>query len=526
MAKSSLIDPRTNKPFALAKAELTSEQGGASIASVRSPYGEHPVSGLTPGRLARILRGSIDGDAIEYLELAEDMEERDPHYAGVLGIRKRQVAGLDMTVEAAGDDQRSMDMANAVRELVERDQFLEEVIDILDAVGKGFSATEIIWETSASQWMPARLEHRDPRFFRYDFETGRDLLLREAGGDRPLDPFKWIVHSSKVKTGLPIRGGLARAVAWPFLFKSFNVKDWAVFCEAYGQPVRLGKYHPNATEKDKQTLLRAVASIGTDYAAIIPEGMLIELIEANVTGNHELFERRCDWLDRQVSKVVLGQTATTDAIAGGHAVGKVHDEVRGDIEEADARQLGATLNRDLVRPFIDLNYGPQQRYPKLRVGRPEEVDVTRLMGNVKTFVDLGGRVGEAVIRDKLGLPDPEDGEELLGAAARPQAQPVPVDGPDAAPAATTAARQRHDHDHEPDAIDRTVDAITGDQWDAVVAPVIDGLAAEIADAQTMGEVRAILDRRADTMSMSQMTELIASLSFQARLSGEADEDIS
>ena len=38
-----------------------------------------------------------------------------------------------------------------------------------------------------------------------------------------------------------------------------------------------------------------------------------------------------------------------------------HEE---DIERSDARQLSAALNRDLVRPIVDLNRGPQAAYPE------------------------------------------------------------------------------------------------------------------------------------------------------------------
>ncbi|RWE49366.1 MAG: DUF935 family protein, partial [Mesorhizobium sp.] len=110
------------------------------------------------------------------------------------------------------------------------------------------------------------------------------------------------------------RGGIARAVAWTFLFKSFTIKDWAIFCEAYGQPLRLGKYDAGASDKDKQILLDAVSNIGVDYAAIVPAAMAVEFIKADISGSHGLYKERADWLDQQVSKVVLGQTATTDAI--------------------------------------------------------------------------------------------------------------------------------------------------------------------------------------------------------------------
>ena len=95
----------------------------------------------------------------------------------------------------------------------------------------------------------------------------------------PLAPFKFIVHVAKAKAGLPVRGGIARAAGWAYLFKNYVLKDWVTFAEIFGQPLRLGKYSPGATEADKQALLSAVANIGTDAAAIIPESMLIEFVE-------------------------------------------------------------------------------------------------------------------------------------------------------------------------------------------------------------------------------------------------------
>src|SRR4051812_38810098 len=92
-------------------AALKEEQAAPTIGSVRRHDALHPAAGLTPGRLAHILRSSIDSDPENYLALAEDMEERDPHYGSVLFTRKAQVAGLDITVEAAGEDTKSVEVA-------------------------------------------------------------------------------------------------------------------------------------------------------------------------------------------------------------------------------------------------------------------------------------------------------------------------------------------------------------------------------------------------------------------------------
>lgn len=509
-------------------AALKREKAAATVAGVRRPYaGSHPAAGLTPPRLARVLRESIDGDPQRYLELAEDMEERDLHYLGVLGTRKRQVAGLEITVEAASDAARDQVAADLVRELVERDTFADEVIDILDALGKGFSVTEIMWDTSERQWRVDRLEWRDPRYFRFDPTTLSTPLLREAGSDEPLAPAGYVTHVAKVKSGLPIRGGLARAAAWCFLFKSFTVKDWAVFTEAYGQPLRLGKYGAGATQQDKETLLDAVASIGTDFAAIVPQSMAIDFVKAEISGSHQLYRERCDWLDQQVSKAVLGQTGTTDAIAGGYAVGKVHDGVLSTIETSDARQLAATLNRDVVRPLVALNLGPQKSYPRIRIGRPDEVDVTKLTENVARLVPLGLKVGMSTMRDKLGLPDPAPDEELLGAPAE---APSPDPAGPAAPAAVPPAERVAVKSAVPlptDAIDTLTAEILGDHgWSELVADLLPQIEQEISRVTTVEEAEAVLAAFYHRMGTGQLMEKLAQATFAARLAGLAGDKLS
>ena len=508
---------------------LRQEQAAPTIQGVRRRDALHPAAGLTPGRLASILRASIESTPEDYLALAEDMEERDLHYASVMQTRKLQVAGLEVTIEAAGDDPRSIEIADFVRDALARDDFETELFDMLDAVGKGFSCTEILWDTSERQWMPSRLAWRDPRWFEFDRVDQETPLLRGVAAPEPLKPFGWIFHVSKSKSGLPIRGGLARNAAWAFLFKSFTMKDWAIFSEAYGQPLRLGKYGPGATEKDKEVLLEAVASMGSDFAAIVPVSMAIDLVEAKISGTHELYEKRADWLDRQVSKLVLGQTSTTDAQKGSYAVGKVHDGVRDDIEKADAKALASTLKRDLVKPMVDLNFGPQQRYPLLKIGRPDEVDVEKFMGNVEKFVKLGGRVGAAEVRDRIGVSDPAPDEELLGA---PKAEPDPagLDDPAAPPApgavpgqpAAMAARRPA---KRTDAIDDAA-ALAARDWEPLIGPLVAGLDTSIAAATSIDEVRAILRTRLEGLSSEALGEELARAVFAARLAGEADETLS
>lgn len=258
---------------------LTQDVAGPTLSGVRSVLAGYPSDGLTPGRVATILREADQGLPERYLELAELVEERDLHYVGVLGTRKRSVAQLPIQVDAASDDPLDVQKADTIRSWLQRDELHEELFDILDAIGKGVSYTEIIWDTSAGQWEPRRLEWRDPRWFVFDRIDGRTPLLRTEMGDVPLDPAKFIHARISAKSGLPIRSGLARLAAWGWMFKTFVLRDWAIFTQTYGQPIRVGKYEPNATEPEKDVLFNAVANIAGDCAAIIPASMTIEFVE-------------------------------------------------------------------------------------------------------------------------------------------------------------------------------------------------------------------------------------------------------
>jgi phage gp29-like protein len=444
-------------------ARLREEQAAATMSGVRNIYSiMHLSAGLTPEKLSAILRQAEFGDPFLYLELAEEMEEmeeKDLHYLAVLGTRKETVGGLEIAVRAASGEKEDIRIADMVRDILLGGtlNLREALFDVSDAIGKGFSATEISWDMSGREWLPVGLIWRDPRWFMFDWISGEQLLVRtlmdegqmvsvmEQPGEAhfesrlmgkrgarsgnvwngfqpmtaPLEPFKFVVHYSKAKSGLPIRGGLARAAGWSYLFKNYVLKDWVTFAEVFGQPLRLGKYGAGATEADKQSLLSAVANIGTDAAAIIPDSMLIEFTEARQTGSAELYERFCEYLDRQVSKAVLGQTLTTDVPrgAGSRAAAQVHDEVRRDILAADARRLSETLTRDLVTPIVDLNTGPQRRYPCLELLMPTDQGDEQFASIVAELADRGLRIGQKTVLDRLGLPVASADEAVLEPAA-------------------------------------------------------------------------------------------------------------
>lgn len=519
MADSPILD-RFGRP--IQRQALTREVAAPTLTGVRSLWGFESVSsGLTPSRLAALLLNAIEGDHRDYLSLAEEMEERDLHYASVLGTRKLAVAGLPVVVEAATDDARDVELADAVRELVRAPDFGEMLSETLDALGKGYSAIEIIWDRSGSQWRPARYEWRDPRFFMFDRITGRELRLLDLSLEgEPLPPYKFIVHRPRFKTGLPIRGGLARMAAVAYMCKAYTIKDWMAFAEVFGMPLRLGRYGQGASDKDVQTLITAVANIGSDAAAVLPDTMRIDFQEAGKsTGGDELFLKLAEWWDKQISKGILGQTMTADDGAS-LSQAKVHNEVRGDILQADAKQLSNTLNRDLVRPFIDLNYGPQKNYPRLELQIIEPEDIVALADALAKLVPLGNLGIEAsVVRDRLGFPDPAEGAVLLGTTP---ATP-PAENSRHAQSCPHCAKASNRQGPAPDAIDALADEALAD-WDLQMTPILDPVRQLAESAASYEEFIAGLPALLDQMDSRELVQRLATAAFKARGLGDATDE--
>ncbi|MEG1609934.1 MAG: DUF935 domain-containing protein [Bilophila sp.] len=461
------------------RTRLVEELAAPTVTGVRQILSGHPAQNLTPQRLAALLLAAEQGDALGYLELAEEMEEKDLHYRSVLSTRKLQVAGLPVTVEAATDAAEDVKAADLVRDFLRTGVLAEAMQDILDAVGKGYSVCEIMWDTEGKSWYPSSILWRDPRWFEFDRLDGTTLRLKgEHGLPVPLEPAKFITHMHKSKSGLPIRGGLARPVAWYYLFKNFGIKSWVQFAQVFGFPLRVGRYGSEATQDEKETLLRAVRNIAQDAAAIIPDSMKIEFETTNTTGNVQIFKGLADYFDKQISKAVLGQTGTTDV---GQHVGtaNAHEKVREDIEASDAMQLSATLARDLVRPLVDLNLGSRKRYPVLRVAREEAEDVTALVDNVVKLAAVAPNLVEvSVMRDKLGVPEPEQDAETIGLTA---SSPKP---PRSSPVRTAQAIQPQEP-LESDDIDLAIrEELNG--WEPLVSPLVNPVLA-LADRCTSYE---------------------------------------
>jgi phage gp29-like protein len=397
---------------------------------------EYPADGLTPAELARILREADEGAADRALALFEQMEEKDAHLQSVANTRRLALTGLKWQVVSAAEMQEGVDRAGAdeaadyCRAALARIERFDEVLQHLSlAIGRNIAIAENVWEARGREL--GLVEIVPVGFDRIAFdEAGLPrVLTKESPYDGiELAADKFVVHSPHAVSGHPMRGGLMRSTALAYLAKHFSMKDWMIYAELFGMPVRIARYEPGATAEEKRELLNMLQSLGADAAGIFSKAIEVQLLEAGRGTAPPPYEGMCDFFNRELSKAWLGQTLTVEAAASqsqqGAAGPTVHNEVRLDIRQDDIVKEGRTVRRDILGPMTRLRFGPDTPVPFFRRQLELPRDLKQLADVLNVAVnDLGMRVSTDWAHRALGVPADGGGAVLGGRRGEGRGRP-------------------------------------------------------------------------------------------------------
>ncbi|MDA3257885.1 DUF935 domain-containing protein [Pseudomonas aeruginosa] len=507
------------------------KQQTAHLAGLAKEFANHPAKGLTPAKLAHILIDAEQGHLQAQAELFMDMEERDAHLFAEMSKRKRAVLGLDWTIEPPRNASAAEKAdAEYLHELLLDLEGIEDLmLDCMDGVGHGYSAIELDWSLQGREWLPQAFDHRPQSWFQLSPDDQDELRLRDNSiAGEVLQPFGWIMHKPRSRSGYMARSGLFRVVAWPYLFKHYSTADLAEMLEIYGLPIRLGKYPPGTPDEEKVTLLRAVTGLGHAAAGIIPESMSIDFQEAS-KGSAEPFMAMMRWCDDSMSKAILGGTLTSqtsESGGGAYALGQVHNEVRHDLLAADARQLAATLSRDLLWPLLVLNRSGNldaRRAPRLVFDLKDRADLAAMATSLPPLVKLGVQVPVNWVQEQLGIPLPAKGEAVLvDQAGAGIAQLSRRPGPRVAALAQVIGPRYRDQE----ALDQVLASLPAqdmqNQADSLVAPLLDVISRGGSEAELLGALAEAFPDMDDSALADALHRLLFVADTWGRLNGTLD----
>lgn len=499
------------------------EVATSSVANRLAPYiGELPAHPRQASRYADSWRD--DSDA---LRIYRDTL-RDERCQAALDQRLDAAISRPWSVEPGGDEARDKAAADDLAAQLKAIDFDAVCRQLLHGVWYGYAIAEAIWSRAESRIVLAELIVRSPDRFRWS-PMGEPLLRTEHNPlGEELPPGKFVVLARPGEHGdLPHGRGLARWCFWPVWLKRHGLKFWSIALEKFGAPSVVGKYPPGASQAQKDELLDLVHAFATSLGVALPEGQDIEIVESARRAGGD-FEQFVGYLDRTVTTTILGQSSTTDQ-GPWRGTAEVQKDVRDETVAADCRLLDNALNATIARWLTEWNFTGAATPRIMRdTSPPEDLDAraTREETIART---TGLRPTKAHVEQVYGgeweeAPEPSPPPTLPGQPGEPGDEPSAEATPDARDMLTAAlvalARGR-----DGDAIDEAVGRLVAEDWEPMMAPVVEPILEAARHALERGETlevfRARLPELLADMDDGPFVETLHRMGFSAALSGRA-----
>lgn len=382
----------------------------------------------------------------------DEVFEKDSMVSSCLDTRRDGVLSKPRVVLATGDQAQDKKLAEWVDETLDEyfdtastdgsgyfgfDNFLCEA---LEAVGRGVSIGEILWQDSSDRIAIKDVRFKPPTLFgfgddglaaytlaSYIYPQTGPLRLRQGvmlgSADGKLPQNKFFVHTYRPRYSNRWGSPLLRRVYWPSWFKRNSVRQWLKYLEK-GTGTVVTRYNDSAATDEQDKALEAARAVQEESVAALPKKFLLEVMEHVRTIGSSHKEMVDDFCNNEIARAILGQTLTSRGSEGGgsRALGEVHNEVRQEKVEADAKSLMLAVNTQLIWPLTFLNFGPTVRKPPVwTIQCDPQADLTVLADWLTKLYNIRFPLSKHFIYNAFQVPEPENEEDelVLEAADKP-----------------------------------------------------------------------------------------------------------
>lgn len=388
-------------------------------------------SGTTnPATIYRIMTGNSNSVFPYYREL----EEKDLSIASALETRKLLVQGREWSVVSADENdnqaQQYHDEASAFLRDIPGFGFLLE--ELLDAPAYGYTVAEIMWRNDGNRVAVDKIVGRPQEFF--DFR--QDYLDPPLGDLRFLPTMmppgdevpqeKFLVATYKPRHGDRRGMPLLRKLFWPSWFKRTGLGLDLKFLEKPRGTIAV-QYSSGADATAKSEALAVAEGIANEIAVAVPDSVKIleSLLSNTRIRDGRDYQGMIDYLDAEITRLILGQTLSTrgqEQGKGTQALGTVHEDLLYQIVKRDAQDLSTVIDEQLLGPWLLWTFGEQALDRSYRPHFVIDVEAEKdLLERARALKEARGLVDIplAYAREQLGVPAPEEGEELVSQPSIP-----------------------------------------------------------------------------------------------------------
>lgn len=143
--------------------------------------------------------------------------------------------------------------------------------------------------------------------------------------------------------------GLFLKCAPSALSKKNMLAFWDGFGEIFGMPIRVA-HTSSYDEKDLDKIENMLSSMGAAFYGLFPEGTDVDIKESSRGDAFNVYDKRIDRANSEISKGILNQTMTIDS-GSSLSQSEVHLEVFENVIASDEKLIRNTVNNKLI-PFM------------------------------------------------------------------------------------------------------------------------------------------------------------------------------
>ena len=186
-------------------------------------------------------------------------------------------------------------------------------------------------------------KHVIPEFHRVITDLGQDW---STGIDYHQPPFSdWLIE-----VGQPDDLGLYLKAATQTIPKKNALAFWDTFAEIFGMPMRIA-HTTTRDDKELAKMEKMMAEMGTEGWGLFQEGTDIEVVESTKGDAFNVYDKRVDRANSELSKLIIGQTMTIED-GSSLSQSQTHLEVFQNIIDDDCAMLRDIINGQLIPHMI------------------------------------------------------------------------------------------------------------------------------------------------------------------------------
>lgn len=194
--------------------------------------------------------------------------------------------------------------------------------------------------------------------------------------------------------------GLYNKVAPHALSKKNMLAFWDKFGEIFGMPMRIGKTS-SRNPGDRNDIVEMLKKMGAAAWGLFPDGTEIEIKETTRGDAYEVYDKRIERANSEISKAIVHQTMTTDN-GSSRSQGEVHLTIQEKVIEYFARILRININDKLI-PFMIQNGFKGWEKAKLKFDNTVEYTVQEQI-NIETMLLQYYNIPANYVVEKYGVP--------------------------------------------------------------------------------------------------------------------------